>query len=108
MRMEATFGRKSKLPTDAGAAMNSMVTSRLGSTASWTADLPALASALPMPAALHRTSYKGTSAQPNRKLPAVMIRRDLTSLRLARLFGPIGSLGSIGSISDDCDEPAAR
>ena len=84
MRIEATLGLNSKLPTEAGEAMNSMVTSRFGSTASFTGG-PALASALPMPAALQNTSYSGTSAQPKAKLPAVMIRSPLTSLRLARL-----------------------
>ena len=34
MRIEATFGRNSKLPTDAGDATNSTVTSRFGSIAS--------------------------------------------------------------------------
>ena len=36
------------------------------------------------------TSYSGTSAQPKAKLPAVMIRSALTSLRLARFCGSIG------------------
>src|SRR5271168_5155966 len=98
--MDATFGWKSKLPTDAGSARNSMVTSRFGSIDSTAVDLPSLASALPMPAALHKTSYEGTSAQPKAQLPAVMIKSALINLPLARFFG------SIGSISDDCDTPA--
>src|SRR5271163_3632240 len=88
--MEATSGRNSKLPTVAGSAMNSTVTSRFGSTASCTSAAPAFASALPIPATLQNTSYSGTSAQPNAKLPAVMIRRLRVKRRLARLR----SLGS--------------
>jgi hypothetical protein len=52
-----------------------------------------------MPAALHRTSYSGTSAQPNAKLPAVMMSSDLTSLRLARLFGSVGSINGDYGVS---------
>ena len=37
--------------------------------------LPDFASALPIPATLQNTSYKGTNAQPNAKLPAVMISK---------------------------------
>src|ERR1700734_2651170 len=43
-----------------------------------------------MPATLQNTSYSGTSAQPNAKLPAVMIRR----LRVRRRFARLRSLGS--------------
>ena len=55
-RMERVSGRNSKLPTEAGSATNSTVTSRLASTDSRTSTAPALASALPIPATLQNTS----------------------------------------------------
>src|SRR5271163_3331441 len=109
--MEATSGRNSKLPTVAGSAMNSTVTSRFGSTASCASTAPAFASALPIPATLQNTSYNGTSAQPNAKLPAVMMRRLRVKRRLARLrslgsgFGESDSTRlSVTMVDRECDE----
>src|ERR1700723_3170062 len=110
--MAGTSGRNSKLPTVAGSAMNSTVTSRFASTASRTSAAPDFASALPTPAILQNTSYSGTSAQPNAKLPAVMISRLRVKRRLARLrslgsgFAESGvTRASVTTENRDGDEP---
>ncbi len=99
MRIEATCGRNSKLPDRRGRGdefdgyfpIRVDLFARHGG--------PALASALPMPTALQNTSYSGTSAQPNAKLPAVMSSSAEEQLAIGAL---------LLSISDGCATPRAR
>src|SRR6188768_3866313 len=80
--IDETSGRNSQLPTDGRSATKSTVMMRLSSGASTESRRSASAFWLPKPVRSHNTSYSGTSAKPNAKLPSAKPRSFSVSCRL--------------------------